>query len=235
MSVEGLRRSFSQTLDTLNLPAKRSRRSTAILPAPPLPMPQPLAPSSMEPSVPWHQAFEPSLCVREANAWLDVLKTTDASPRLVSLASPPTVGLATGEPHMPMERPCVWLTVWSNETTPSRITGPTNGLGDSPLLEEEHITVIAIGRTDGSHQQGSVAVDGFYGAGHTAPTLVVAVDTTSCAMAVVSAAATLIGADQPRRQPLSFRRLHHPLRHRHHFISMRSGRVRRGQSQREPL
>lgn len=73
-----------------------------------------------------------------------------------------------------------------------QVTGLTNGLGNSPLLGGSGFNVIAVGRTDGLHQQGSIAVDGLYGAGRTVPTLVVPVGTTSSATAAVSAAATLL-------------------------------------------
>jgi hypothetical protein len=52
--------------------------------------------------------------------------------------------------------------------------------------------VIAVGRTDGFHQQGSVEVDAVYGAGRTVPTLVAPMGTTSAATPVVSAAAALL-------------------------------------------
>ena len=73
-----------------------------------------------------------------------------------------------------------------------QVVGLTNGPGNSPLLGGSGYNVIAVGRTDGSHQQGSVAVDTVYGAGRTVPTLVAPMGTTSAATPVVSAAAALL-------------------------------------------
>lgn len=73
-----------------------------------------------------------------------------------------------------------------------QVVGLTNGSGSSPLLGGSGYNVIAVGRTDGSHQQGSVAVDTVYGAGRTVPTLVAPMGTTSAAAPVVSAAAALL-------------------------------------------
>jgi hypothetical protein len=73
-----------------------------------------------------------------------------------------------------------------------QIVGLENGAGSSPLLGGSGYNVIAVGRTDGSHRQGSVAVDTIYGAGRTVPTLVAPMSTTSAATPVVSAAAALL-------------------------------------------
>ena len=73
-----------------------------------------------------------------------------------------------------------------------QVVGLTNGPGNSPLLGGSGYNVIAVGRTDGFHQQGSVAVDSVYGAGRTVPTLVAPMGTTSAATPVVSAAAALL-------------------------------------------
>jgi hypothetical protein len=73
-----------------------------------------------------------------------------------------------------------------------QVVGLTNGPGNSPLLGGSGYNVIAVGRTDGFHQQGSVAVDTVYGAGRTVPTVVAPMGTTSAATPVVSAAATLL-------------------------------------------
>ena len=73
-----------------------------------------------------------------------------------------------------------------------QVVGLTNGLGSSPLLGGSGYNVIAVGRTDGYHQQGSIAVDTIYGAGRTVPTLVAPMGTTSAATPVVSATAALL-------------------------------------------
>lgn len=73
-----------------------------------------------------------------------------------------------------------------------QVVGLTNGPGTSPLLGGSGYNVIAVGRTDGFHQQGSVAVDTVYGPGRTVPTLVAPMSTTSAATPVVSAAAALL-------------------------------------------
>lgn len=73
-----------------------------------------------------------------------------------------------------------------------QVVGLTNGPGNSPLLGGSGYNVIAVGRSDGFHQQGSVAVDSVYGAGRTVPTLVAPMGTTSAATPVVSAAAALL-------------------------------------------
>jgi hypothetical protein len=73
-----------------------------------------------------------------------------------------------------------------------QVVGLTNGPGTSPLLGGSGYNVIAVGRTDGFHQQSSVAVDTVYGPGRTVPTLVAPMGTTSAATPVVSAAAALL-------------------------------------------
>jgi hypothetical protein len=75
-----------------------------------------------------------------------------------------------------------------------QVVGLTNGPGNSPLLGGSGYNVIAVGRTDGGHQQGSVPVagDSLYGAGRTVPTLVAPQGSTSAATPVVSAAAALL-------------------------------------------
>ena len=75
-----------------------------------------------------------------------------------------------------------------------QVVGLTNGNGNSPLLGGSAYNVIAVGRTDGIHQQGSVAVpgDSLYGAGRTVPTLVAPQDSTSGATPVVAAAAAVL-------------------------------------------
>lgn len=75
-----------------------------------------------------------------------------------------------------------------------QVVGLTNGAGTSPLLGGSAYNVIAVGVTDGVHQQGSVPVpgDSLYGAGRTVPTLVAPQGTTSGATPVVAAAAAVL-------------------------------------------
>ena len=75
-----------------------------------------------------------------------------------------------------------------------QVVGVTNGNGTSPLLGGSAYNVIAVGRTDGVNQQGSVAVpgDSLYGAGRTVPTLVAPQGVTSAATPVVAAAAAVL-------------------------------------------
>ena len=74
-----------------------------------------------------------------------------------------------------------------------QVVGLANGNSNQPLLGSAY-NVIAVGRTDGVHQQGSVAVagDSLYGAGRTVPTLVAPQGTTSEATPVVAAAAAVL-------------------------------------------
>ncbi len=74
-----------------------------------------------------------------------------------------------------------------------QVVGLTNSNGNSPLLGSAY-NVIAVGRTDGLNQQGSVAVpgDSLYGAGRTVPTVVAPQNSTSGAAPVVAAAAALL-------------------------------------------
>lgn len=73
------------------------------------------------------------------------------------------------------------------------VVGMANEAGNSPLLGSAY-NVIAVGRTDGVHQQGSVAVPGdiLYGAGRVRPDIVAPQPLTSLAAPVVSAAAALL-------------------------------------------
>src|SRR5262245_17343715 len=82
--------------------------------------------------------------------------------------------------------------VASNESI--QVVGLTNSPGDSPLLGGSGYNVIAVGRTDGGQQQGSVPVPGdpVYGAGRTVPTLVAPMAATSAATPIVSATAALL-------------------------------------------
>jgi hypothetical protein len=75
-----------------------------------------------------------------------------------------------------------------------QVVGLTNGMGNSPLLGGSAYNVVSVGRTDGVHQQGSVAVSGdtLYGAGRTVPTLVAPQGTTSAATPLVAGAAAVL-------------------------------------------
>lgn len=136
--------------------------------------------------------------VYEANNWLNSL--------YVSSPNPNTNGQATTSPDRVLNNS--WVGGGETAATDStilrlvdrqaalnesiQVVGLTNGPGTSPLLGGSGYNVIAVGRTDGYHQQGSVAVDTVYGAGRTVPTLVVPMGTTSAATPVVSAAAALL-------------------------------------------
>lgn len=72
-----------------------------------------------------------------------------------------------------------------------QVVGMANGASNSPLLGSAY-NVIAVGRTDGNHDQGSDAADSVYVAGRTRPDLVAPQTTTSNATPIVSAAAALL-------------------------------------------
>jgi hypothetical protein len=73
------------------------------------------------------------------------------------------------------------------------VVGLANGNSNQPLLGSAY-NVIAVGRTDGIHQQNTVAVagDSLYGTVRSAPLLVAPESTTSTAAPVVSAAAAVL-------------------------------------------
>ncbi len=134
----------------------------------------------------------------EANHWLSGL--------YLSSPNPNTNGQATTSPDRVLNHS--WVGGGQTAATDStilrlvdrqaalnesiQVVGLTNGPGTSPLLGGSGYNVIAVGRTDGFHQQGSVAVDTVYGPGRTVPTLVAPMNTTSAATPVVSAAAALL-------------------------------------------
>ncbi|MCP9462804.1 MAG: hypothetical protein NNA19_12305 [Nitrospira sp.] len=130
--------------------------------------------------------------VYEANGWLDALPRFGSS----STAGRPRVTNHSwvGDTGDPTDNGTILRLVdrLVDRDEAIQVTGLTNGPGGAPLLGGSGYNVMAVGRTDGSHQQGSIAVDGLYGAGRAVPTLVVPVGTTSSATAVVSAAATLL-------------------------------------------
>lgn len=72
-----------------------------------------------------------------------------------------------------------------------QIVGMNNSVSNKPLLSSAY-NVIAVGRTDGSHDFGSDAVDSVYIAGRTSPDIVAPQTTTSSATPIVSAAVALL-------------------------------------------
>jgi hypothetical protein len=74
-----------------------------------------------------------------------------------------------------------------------QVVAPANGPNLSPLLSSAY-NVIAVGRTDGIHDQGTDALagDSAYGAGRAKPYLVAPQNSTSGAAPIVSAAAALL-------------------------------------------
>lgn len=136
--------------------------------------------------------------VYEANNWLNTL--------YVSSPNPNTNGQATTSPDRVLNHS--WVGGGETAATDGtilrlvdrqaalnesiQVVGLTNGPDTSPLLGGSGYNVIAVGRTDGFHQQNSVAVDTVYGPGRTVPTLVAPMGTTSAATPIVSAAAALL-------------------------------------------
>ena len=82
------------------------------------------------------------------------------------------------------------------------VAGLTNGSANRQLMGNAY-NVIAVGRSDGSHGTGSVALDAIYTAGRVRPHLVVPASTTSQAAARVSAAAALLVETAARNPDLS--------------------------------
>jgi hypothetical protein len=81
---------------------------------------------------------------------------------------------------------------WLVETDESiQVAAMNNGSSNQPLLGSAY-NVIAVGRTDGEHAQGSVAINDTYGSGRTRPDIVAPQSTTSGATPVVAAAAALL-------------------------------------------
>ncbi|MDP2323617.1 MAG: S8 family serine peptidase, partial [Gammaproteobacteria bacterium] len=74
-----------------------------------------------------------------------------------------------------------------------QVAAPNNGGGNSTLaLVASAYNVIAVGRSDGQHQLGSVALDSTYATGRVRPEIVVPAESTSNAAPRVSAAAALL-------------------------------------------
>jgi hypothetical protein len=72
-----------------------------------------------------------------------------------------------------------------------QVTAMNNGVDDKPLLSSAYNS-IAVGRTDGQHTMGSVALDSVYVGGRTRPDLVAPLTEASQATPVVSAAAAML-------------------------------------------
>ena len=72
-----------------------------------------------------------------------------------------------------------------------QIVAPANGTTNQPLLISS-FNAISVGRSDGIHQRGSVAVDSTYTAGRVKPDLVVPMDVTSDAAPLAASAAALL-------------------------------------------
>lgn len=72
-----------------------------------------------------------------------------------------------------------------------QVVGNTNGNPLKPLLANAY-NVIAVGRTDGSHSTGSLALDGTYVSGRANPHRVAPLGSSSAATSVVTSAATLL-------------------------------------------
>ncbi len=132
--------------------------------------------------------------IYEANAWLDSLSASSgsATASLDRVANHSWVGGGEDGPQAGRVLRAVDRQVTVNEYI--QVVGLTNGMGNSPLLGGSAYNVISVGRTDGVHQQGSVAVSGdtLYGAGRAVPALVAPQGTTSAATPVVAAAAALL-------------------------------------------
>lgn len=128
----------------------------------------------------------------EANAWLNSLSTPmgTATTNPARIANHSWVGGSTDAESGTVLR-LIDRQVALKEYI--QVVGLTNGAGTSPLLGSAY-NVIAVGRTDGVHQQGSVGIvgDSLYGAGRTIPTLVAPQGVTSTATPVVSAAAAVL-------------------------------------------
>lgn len=73
-----------------------------------------------------------------------------------------------------------------------QIAGIQNGTGTARPLLKSAFNAISVGRTDGSHREGTVGVDLRYTAGREAPTIVAPGGTTSSATPMVAAAAALL-------------------------------------------
>jgi hypothetical protein len=140
--------------------------------------------SSMAPGVTDIQSFE-------VNGWLQTLQTTSGTASVTSrrIANHSWVGIGdttaeTGQILRKVDRQ-----VERNEFV--QVVGLANGPADYPLLGGAY-NVIAVGTTQGVHDQGSDAVDAVYGAARSRPEIVAPIQATSSATPVVSAAAALL-------------------------------------------
>jgi len=129
-----------------------------------------------------------------ADDWLldGFVKTAQSSAPLVSasrLANHSWVGeMDTVENSVRVLKRVDWL-VEQDEFL--QITAVNNGATNRSLLSNAY-NAIAVGRTDGVHAQGSLALDSDYKAGRVRPDVVAPIGSTSGATPVVSAAAALL-------------------------------------------
>jgi len=89
-----------------------------------------------------------------------------------------------------------WLT---NRDELISVVAMNNGSNNWPLLGSA-FNVIAVGRTDGNHATGSVAIDSLYSAGRTRPDIVAPRSSTSAATPTVASAVALL-VDQGHNNP----------------------------------
>ncbi len=134
-----------------------------------------------------------------ADDWLETgyLQTTNpnllptlSSNRIATHSWVGTVGTTPGEQQINSEilRRVDWL-ISTDEMI--NTVGLTNGSTNPPLLGSA-FNVIAVGRSDAGHGQGSTAADSTYQAGRTRPDLVVPLSTTSSATPVIASAAAVL-------------------------------------------
>lgn len=130
-----------------------------------------------------------SVNVYEINSWLDSIATGSVAATDRRVANHSWVGSAGASNATALR--LVDRLVYQQQYI--QVVGMDNGAGPSsqPLLGSAY-NVIAVGRTDGNHAQGSVAVDGTYVAGRARPDLVSPLTATSLAAPTAAAAAALL-------------------------------------------
>ncbi|MFM8332471.1 MAG: hypothetical protein ACKN9T_12345, partial [Candidatus Methylumidiphilus sp.] len=129
----------------------------------------------------------------EADAWLTSLSTNQIVPTGDRVANHSWVGDATNANTGASQNPSLLRRVdrLVYQQQYIQVVAMNNGGFNEPLLGSAY-NVIAVGRTDANHAQGSAAIDGAYTAGRTRPDLVSPVDSTSGATPIVAAAAALL-------------------------------------------
>lgn len=132
----------------------------------------------------------------EVNAWLTGLQTNRVSPTSSRIANHSWVGdaynPATGQDGNPILLRYVDRLVYQQQYI--QVVGTSNSSGvDEPLLSNGY-NVIAVGKTNGDHDQGTMSFtgDSVYVTGRTKPDLVAPADYTSAAAPMVAAAAALL-------------------------------------------